>query len=96
MIDSRKPVIPVMRLSNHKDCVNAVAWAPQSAVHMCTVGDDCKAYIWDLTAGAARSEYQTPLLEYKADDQISNLSWSNLQKEWLAISYVNQLQILRL
>jgi WD repeat-containing protein 68 len=63
---------------------------------MCTVGDDCKAYIWDLTAGAARSEYQTPLLEYKADDQISNLSWSNLQKEWLAISYVNQLQILRL
>lgn len=51
----RKPVIPVMRLSNHKDCVNAVAWAPQSAVHMCTVGDDCKAYIWDLTASGNRS-----------------------------------------
>ena len=89
-------MIPVMRLSNHKDCVNAVAWAPQSAVHMCTVGDDCKAYIWDLTAGGTRSEFQTPLLEYKADDQISNLSWSNLQKEWLSICYVNQLQMLRL
>ena len=92
----RKPVIPVMRLSNHKDCVNAVAWAPQSPVHMCTVGDDSKAYIWDLTAGGNRSEYQTPLLEYKADDQISNLSWSKLQTEWLAICYVNQLQVLRL
>lgn len=85
-----------MRLSNHKDCVNAVAWAPQSPVHMCTVGDDSKAYIWDLNNGGNRSEYQTPLLEYKADDQISNLSWSKLQAEWLAISYVNQLQVLRL
>ena len=63
---------------------------------MCTVGDDSKAYIWDLTSGTNRAEFQTPLLEDKADDQISNLSWSNLQKEWLSISYVNQLQMLRL
>lgn len=46
----RKPSIPLCKLRNHKDCVNAIAWAPQSAVHMCSVGDDCKAFIWDLSS----------------------------------------------
>jgi len=59
--------------------VNAIAWAPQSAIHMCSVGDDSKAYIWDLTRVGKNVE-QTPLLEYKADEQITNLAWSNLQK----------------
>lgn len=54
----------MMKLTNHRDCVNALAWAPQSAYHMCTVGDDSKAYIWDLNpANIGRVvEYQTPLL----------------------------------
>lgn len=94
MNNYRKPSVPLCKLRNHKDCVNAIAWAPQSAVHMCSVGDDCKAYIWDLSS--TRTIEQTPLLEYKADEQISNLSWSNLQKEWLAICFMKQLQILRL
>ena len=92
--NSRKPGVPFCKLRNHKDSVNAIAWAPQSAVHMCSVGDDCKAYIWDL--GASKNADQTPLLEYKADEQITNLAWSGLQKEWLAICYMKQLQILRL
>jgi len=28
-----------------------------------------------------------PLLEYKADGEIANLSWSLLQNEWLAICF---------
>jgi len=47
--------------------VNAIAWAPQSAIHMCSVGDDSKAYIWDLTTRVGKNVEQTPLLEYKAD-----------------------------
>lgn len=50
------------KLRNHKDSVNAIAWAPQSAVHMCSVGDDSKAYIWDLTASVNKNADQTPLL----------------------------------
>ena len=76
----RKPLVPLCKLRNHKDSVNAIAWAPQSAVHMCSVGDDCKAYIWDLTACVNKNSDQTPLLEYKADEQITNLAWSILQK----------------
>ena len=45
----RKPTIPLCKLKNHKDCVNAIAWAPQSSYHICSVGDDSKAYIWDLS-----------------------------------------------
>ena len=56
----RKPSIPLLKLRNHQDNVNAIAWAPQSAVHMCSVGDDCKAYIWDLSAN--KQNEQTPLL----------------------------------
>ena len=87
--------MPFCRLKNHKDCVNAIAWAPQSSFHICSVGDDSKAYIWDLN-GEKPENYQSPLLEYKADDQISNLTWSVLQKEWLGICFQKQLQILRL
>jgi WD repeat-containing protein 68 len=61
---------------------------------MCSVGDDSKAYIWDLSS--SKNADQTPLLEYKADEQITNLAWSNLQREWLAICFMRQLQILRL
>lgn len=94
-IKYRKPSVPFCKLRNHKECVNAIAWAPQSSFHICSVGDDCKAYIWDLN-GDRPENYQLPLLEYKADEQISNLSWSVLQKEWLGICFLKQLQILRL
>lgn len=63
---------------------------------MCSVGDDSKAYIWDLTARTNKNVDHTPLLEYKADEQITNLAWSQIQKEWLAICFMKQLQILRL
>jgi len=40
IIDIRHPLQPVAKLSNHKSCVNAMAWAPQSNVHICSAGDD--------------------------------------------------------
>ncbi len=78
ILDSRKPSIPLHKLQNHKDCVNAIAWAPQSGIHICSVGDDAKAYIWDLAM--AKGEFQSPLLEYKAGEQISNLAWSQIHQ----------------
>jgi len=57
--------LTLAKLQNHKESVNAVAWAPQSDHHICSVGDDSKAYIWDLNGG--KDCYQLPLLEFKAD-----------------------------
>lgn len=54
-------------------------------MHLCSVADDCQALIWDLTE--LRPEISDPLLEYKADEEISNLSWSLYHYEWLAISF---------
>ena len=30
ILDTRMPLTPVCRLVNHRECVNAIAWAPQS------------------------------------------------------------------
>ena len=43
ILDIRQPMKVLTKLTNHKDCVNAIAWAPQSSSHICTVGDDCQA-----------------------------------------------------
>eukprot|EP00828_Plagiopyla_frontata_P003920 TRINITY_DN11325_c0_g1_i14.p1 TRINITY_DN11325_c0_g1~~TRINITY_DN11325_c0_g1_i14.p1 ORF type:complete len:405 (-),score=79.32 TRINITY_DN11325_c0_g1_i14:170-1384(-) len=47
ILDTRMPQTPLAKLNNHKNCVNALAWAPSSCSHICTVADDCQALIWD-------------------------------------------------
>jgi len=48
LADIRKPSTTVAELGEHQACVNAIAWAPHSACHVCTAGDDRQALIWDL------------------------------------------------
>jgi hypothetical protein len=36
-----------------------------------------------------------PQLEFKAEAEITNLAWSTLQSDWLAICFKNTLQFLR-
>lgn len=38
ILDVRVPCTPVARLSNHRACVNGIAWAPHSSCHICTAG----------------------------------------------------------
>lgn len=93
ILDIRQPMKTLTKLVNHKDCINAIAWAPQSASHICSVGDDCQALIWDLTE--IKPELTEPLLEYRAEGEITSLTWSLLQYEWLGISFGKTLQILK-
>jgi len=93
ILDVRQPMKVMAKLVNHKDCVNALAWAPHSMSHLCTVGDDAQALIWDISE--PRAEITEPLLEYKADGEITNLTWSILQTDWLGICYSKNLQILK-
>ena len=59
--------------------------------HICSVSDDAQALIWDLTDIKFEiSGYIftiEPLLEYRAEEEISNLAWSLLQNDWLAICW---------
>lgn len=39
----RYPTAPIAQLSRHHGFVNALAWAPHSSCHICTVGNDAQA-----------------------------------------------------
>jgi len=93
ILDIRAPSAPVAELQGHSSCVNTIAWAPHSSCHICTGGDDCQALIWDLTA--IPKPITEPILAYNADAEINTLQWSAFQTEWVAITFKNKLQILR-
>lgn len=42
ILDIRYPSVPITQLARHHACVNALAWAPHSASHLCTAGDDAQ------------------------------------------------------
>ncbi|KAF5817938.1 putative transcription factor WD40-like family [Helianthus annuus] len=50
VLDIRFPTLPVVELQRHQASVNAIALAPHSSCHICTVGDDSQALIWDLSS----------------------------------------------
>jgi hypothetical protein len=45
ILDIRYPTVPITQLTRHHACANALAWAPHSASHLCTAGDDCQVRV---------------------------------------------------
>ncbi|KAF8059136.1 LWD1 [Scenedesmus sp. PABB004] len=81
ILDIRFPTQPVTQLARHHAPVNALAWAPHSACHICTAGDDSQALIWDLSPLAAPPG--------GAD------AGAAAAPDWVAVSFANKTQILR-
>ncbi len=95
IIDVRMPSQPYTELagqvnpatgvnSGHTASISAVAWAPHSACHIVTGGDDSQALIWDLSALPAPVE--DPILAYTAQSEINSLAWSPSAPDWVSIS----------
>jgi WD repeat-containing protein 68 len=93
VLDIRMPAVPVAELGGHVTCVNGVAWAPHSACHICTAGDDYQALIWDLSP--MPKPVEDPILAYTAELEINQLVWSPSQPDWVTIAFDNKMQILR-
>lgn len=97
ILDIRQPSLPVALLDHRSatsaNCVNAVSWAPHSSVHLASGGDGCLALIWNISSIQKRVE--DPAFSYYAGSSISNLQWSPIHAEWLALTYDNKVQILR-
>ncbi|XP_051825142.1 DDB1- and CUL4-associated factor 7-like [Antechinus flavipes] len=93
ILDLRKPGTPMIRLNRHGACVNGLTWAPHSPGQLCTAGDDCQAFIWDIQQ--APSVAEEPILTYTADGEINNVQWARSQNDWVAICYKNILELLR-
>ncbi|GIL92519.1 hypothetical protein Vretimale_19305 [Volvox reticuliferus] len=111
ILDIRYPTLPVAELHRHQAPVNTLAWAPHSAQHICTAGDDSQALIWDVSAvgggsglggqqgaaggGTAGDVSLDPILAYGAQSEVNQLQWSSAQPDWVAICFANKTQILR-
>lgn len=93
IIDIRVPSIPMTELMGHQAALNGISWAPHSAHHICTVGDDSQALIWDITSKVRPIE--DPILAYSAAAEINQLQWCGLHEDWVAVCYDKYLQILR-
>lgn len=93
ILDVRIPCTPVARLNNHRSGVNGIAWAPHSACHVCTAGDDRQALIWDIQQMPRAIE--DPILAYTAEGEINQVQWSTTQPDWIGICFNNFLEILR-
>lgn len=93
-IDVRVPSKIRDVLQSHSNFVNAFSWSPHSASHLCTVADDCHAYIWDIRHRTG-SEGLEPILCYKAHHEVNNVQWSSMQSEWIAVTAGQTLQVLR-
>ncbi|GAB4823467.1 hypothetical protein N2152v2_010513 [Parachlorella kessleri] len=102
VLDIRFPTIPVVELAKHQAPCNAISWAPHSANHICSAGDDCQALIWDLTSGGIANGGMgqgeaplDPILSYLAGAEINQLQWSAAHPDWVGICFNNRTQILR-
>ncbi|KAL3838015.1 hypothetical protein ACJIZ3_022606 [Penstemon smallii] len=94
ILDIRSPTIPVAELERHVGSVNAIAWAPHSARHICSAGDDGQALLWELPTVAGPNGID-PILMYGAGGEINQLQWSASQQDWIAVAFGNKMQMLK-
>lgn len=98
ILDIRFPTSPLMELNKHKGSVNAVSWAPRIGRQLCSVGDDSRALIWDVVGSSFRSEINgdlEPEMWYGSTAEINQARWSPLEMDWIAIAFLNKLQLLK-
>ncbi|CCW69002.1 unnamed protein product [Phytomonas sp. Hart1] len=93
VIDVRYPSVPASLLSSrHRLPINGMAWSPQSAQNICTVGEDGVVCIW-----SANGEVGDSLFQYTCGVPINNVAWRNTNKEdWIAITTGEGAKLLRL
>jgi DDB1- and CUL4-associated factor 7 len=93
IIDIRSAMYPCQELKGHYNYVNSLAWSPSHNCHLCSVGDDSRALIWDLRE--TNKEIKYPMMVYDADAPIINLNWSG-HAEWICIGLENNIELLKL
>mmetsp|Transcript_22412 Transcript_22412/g.25945 ORF Transcript_22412/g.25945 Transcript_22412/m.25945 type:complete len:364 (-) Transcript_22412:161-1252(-) len=85
VVDIRYPSAAVGVLKNfHTQAINSIAWAPHSATHLATAGEDCTAAIWDLNdlPNVAPACH----LSFTAEKPINHVAWCPHDEQWVAIT----------
>nr|DAD43557.1 TPA_asm: hypothetical protein HUJ06_001787 [Nelumbo nucifera] len=90
ILDIRFPAYPLMELRRHRGSVNAIAWSPHVGRQLCSVGDDSRAFIWEVPVAEGRPE---------SGDDIEPVMWygttAEIIQDSLGRADVQQLQALR-
>jgi len=94
VLDIRNPSVPLAILDGHSHSVNTLSWAPHSSCHLVTGADDSQALIWELPPKPEPIQSDA-ILAYQAPSAINSLAWSQLHTDWIAISFDNAIQTLR-
>ncbi|CAG8579196.1 7577_t:CDS:2 [Cetraspora pellucida] len=101
ILDVRVPGVPVAELRGHSATVNCVSWAPNHNGILCSGGDDSQVLVWNINgvqmgSVGGKPYNNDPILSYKAESEISQLSWSSRYPDWVAIGFGNTVQALRM
>ena len=94
ILDQRKLGLPYAILKVHTNVVNNAIWAPQSNTNLISVSDDKSALIWDIYCCSEKPEEY--ILKYEAENEIENVSWGDVTKNWIGFIDGNQAEILRI
>ena len=95
VIDIRYTAAPVGFLrSGHTQPINSICWAPHSATHLCSAGEDGNVFIWDLTD--LPNVAPKCLYNYKLENPINSIGWSPSVDKHIAITSGKEAQLLYL
>jgi DDB1- and CUL4-associated factor 7 len=92
VVDIRKPLTPYTQLLGHQAAINTIAWSSSNWNKLCSGADDSLAMIWDVKD--AKSLINSSKLECKAKGPVSNVDWSYLQKDWVALTVGKFVEVL--
>ncbi|XP_057438855.1 WD repeat-containing protein LWD2-like [Lotus japonicus] len=101
ILDIRLPTTPLMELSKHRTCVNAVSWSPGYGRNLCSVSDDATALIWEVVdppgygSTVIGGEVVEPAMWYGSPAEINHVRWSPVGMDWIALAFLNNLQLLK-
>ncbi|KAJ0089160.1 hypothetical protein Patl1_32616 [Pistacia atlantica] len=99
VLDIRYPTNPVMELVKHTGSVNAISWVPFIGRQLCSVGDDSRALVWEVVGsefGLENGGEVEPELWYGTMSEINYVRWCPIELDWIAISFSDKLQLLKI
>ena len=94
ILDQRKLSAPYGILKVHTNVVNNAIWAPQSNSNLISVSDDKSALLWDIYSDSEKAEEY--IMKYEAENEIENVAWGDVTRNWVGIIDGNQAEILRI
>lgn len=95
LIDFRVPNTPLCELEGHGKYVNNIDFAPHSSTHLCSVGDDHQALIWDIAHVRREKEMLDPILGYSLKDKLSIVNWSVLHQNYIVLGGKREIELVK-